>query len=135
MPAVTCSGVASVAVCHPLAVSLAKVTVASLLPAADQIEPVWVPLLPAPLKNRICLTVPLRDGVNAMPSSIGAPSSAAVVSGTTSPRSVWFDSVSAALVRNVHVWVPRLAPSAGHHPAEGHRHVGVRRASARTAST
>ena len=62
MPAVTASGCASVADCQPVAVSLANVTVASRDPAADQIEPVWVPLLPTPLKKRIALTVPLRTG-------------------------------------------------------------------------
>ena len=117
MPAVTSSGCASVADCQPVAVSLANVTVASREPAADQIEPVWVPLLPTPLKKRIALTVPLRDGVKAMPSSSGAPSSAAAVSGTTSPRSVWFCSVSADRVRNVQLRVPRTAPSAVVTPA------------------
>ena len=48
-PAVLPRGVARTAVCHPVAVSLVKVTWASRLPAASQSEPMWVPVLPAPL--------------------------------------------------------------------------------------
>ena len=56
VPAVTATGVASVAVCQPVAVSLANVTVASRVPVELHSEPVWVPLLPAPLKKRIAVT-------------------------------------------------------------------------------
>jgi hypothetical protein len=68
------SGVESVAVCHPVAVSPINVTVARRVPADFQIEPVWSPVFPAPLSKRIAVTAPADDGVNAMPSSIAVES-------------------------------------------------------------
>jgi hypothetical protein len=52
VPAVTGTGDAKVTCCHPLADSL-KVADASLVPAADQSVPVWVPVFDASLKKRI----------------------------------------------------------------------------------
>ena len=49
MPAVTATGVAKVAVCQPVAVSLVKVTWPSRPPPASHSEPTWVPVLPVPL--------------------------------------------------------------------------------------
>ena len=49
VPAVRAYGVERVAVCHPLAVSPLKVTLASRAPEVDQSDPVWVPVLPVPL--------------------------------------------------------------------------------------
>ncbi len=45
----TATGVAKFACCQPVAVSPVKVTVASRVPALVHSEPVWVPVLPAPL--------------------------------------------------------------------------------------
>ena len=47
--AVTATGVAKVACCQPLAVSLVKVTDASRVPVEVQSDPMWVPVLPVPL--------------------------------------------------------------------------------------
>ncbi len=49
MPDVSWTGVDSIAVCQPLAVSPTKVTWASRVPVDDHSEPLWVPVLPTPL--------------------------------------------------------------------------------------
>ena len=58
VPAASARGLANVAVCQPVAVSPVKVTLASRVPVDDQIDPRCTPVLPAPLKNRIWVTVP-----------------------------------------------------------------------------
>ncbi len=47
--AVTATGVAKVACCQPVAVSLLNVTVASRVPVLLHSDPVWVPVFPVPL--------------------------------------------------------------------------------------
>jgi hypothetical protein len=49
VPAVIATGLENSACCHPDAVSLLKVTVASFVPDAVQRSPMWVPVFPAPL--------------------------------------------------------------------------------------
>ncbi len=43
------TGVEKVACCQPVALSLVKVTVASLVPVRVHRFPMWVPVLPVPL--------------------------------------------------------------------------------------
>ena len=49
MPAVTATGLENSACCHPDAVSLPKVTVASFVPDVVHRFPMWVPVFPVPL--------------------------------------------------------------------------------------
>src|SRR5262245_7816664 len=57
------------AVCHPFPLSLRKVTVASLTPQLDHSEPVWVPVLPVPLKKRTPYTEPEALATQRTPTS------------------------------------------------------------------
>jgi len=49
VPAEICTGLLKITVCQPLAVSLVKVAVASLVPVLDHSVPTWVPPSPRPL--------------------------------------------------------------------------------------
>src|SRR6478735_974454 len=111
VPAVTLTGVDSVALCQPVAVSFVNVTVASRVPVELHREPVCVPLFPAPLKKRMAETWPSRAAWKAMPSSTGLDSLAAAVLGSTSLKSDCASGESGALVWKVQVWVASDAPS------------------------
>ena len=55
--------------CQPVALSLVNVPVASRVPVELHSDPVWVPLLPVPLKNRTPVTQPATLDWNFIPSS------------------------------------------------------------------
>src|SRR5262245_60035494 len=63
------TGLEKFACCHPLAVSLVKVTVASRVPEALQRLPTWVPVFVEPLQNRMPLIKPDVAAVNLTPTS------------------------------------------------------------------
>ena len=56
VPAWSCTGVDSVWVCQPEAVSPANVVVASFVPLAVQTVPVWTPVSFGSFQNRIALS-------------------------------------------------------------------------------
>ncbi len=106
------TGVLSWAVCHPVPVSFVKVTVARRVPVDDQRDPVWVPVLPTPLKKRMAVTEPACEVENFMPSSTEDESSvASSTTGVWLPRTVYADGWVAAFVVNDQVCVPSVAPA------------------------
>src|SRR4051812_18313039 len=72
------TGLAKFTCCHPLALSLANVAVASFVPVAVQRVPTWVPMLPVDLKKRTPVTTPDASDLNLTPTSraVALPESA-----------------------------------------------------------
>src|SRR5262249_14652185 len=60
-----------VTVCHPDALSPLKTACASTAPDVEYRSPTWVPLLPAPLKNRNPVITPLISARNLTPNVTG----------------------------------------------------------------
>ena len=81
VPAVTATGVVKFTCCQPEPDSLANVADANFVPDADHKVPTWVPVLFAPLKNRIPVTEPLASARNFTPSSTADPSAALAFTG------------------------------------------------------
>ena len=69
------TGVEKVAVCHPLADSLEKVTSASLVPVLVQSVPICVPLLPGLFQKRMLLIKPFSEERKRTPRLTDCPSS------------------------------------------------------------
>src|SRR5689334_20167436 len=99
------------AVCQPESVSPTKVMPASFVPLADQRDPVWTPLFPAPLKKRIPVTCPAFAGVNSTPSSTGEPSSLVALAGISEPNRFWTLAASLLRVWKDHDWLASVTPS------------------------
>ena len=75
------TGVEKVAVCHPLADSLEKVTSASLVPLLVQSVPICVPLLPGLFQKRMLLIKPFSEDRNLSPRLSDCPSSPTAAAG------------------------------------------------------
>src|SRR5207249_4282571 len=73
--AMTDTGLAKLACCHPLAVSLANVVEAISAPALVHRFPTWEPVFPPPLKNRMPLIAPSTSVRNLTPTSTALESS------------------------------------------------------------
>src|SRR6478735_3011537 len=82
------TGDEKVSVCHPLADSLVKVPVDSWTPEVVHKDPVWVPVLPAPLKKRTPLTEPATSVWNLTPRVTAEESLVEVMNGAVGPNAV-----------------------------------------------
>jgi hypothetical protein len=115
--AFTATGVVKVTDCQPVVVSLVKVADARRVPLVVQSEPVWIPVLPVPLKNRTPVTFPSLLDVNRIPNSTAEASVLAGVAGVSLASTVDVEAATCSTGRLVHE--VSVAPAAATATAKG----------------